>query len=60
VIDLFQSTVDLQISFALHRFIVTGYLVYIRKPNVFEVVASPIVPKYKNAATDGEVVNVAG
>jgi len=46
VIDLFQSTVDLQISFALQRAIVVSYLLYKNNPAIFQLVTGPIAPKY--------------
>jgi hypothetical protein len=44
VVDQFQSTTDLQISLALERLLAFGVLFYRQRPDVFQMVTSPILP----------------
>jgi hypothetical protein len=42
-VDQFQSTTDLQISLALERLLAFGVLFYRQRPDVFQMVTSPIL-----------------
>jgi len=46
VVDTFQSTVDLQLSFALEKLLGVVLFVYRRQPWTFQVVKRPILPKF--------------
>jgi len=42
---------SLQLSFGIHRLSVVAYLMWRNKPNIFQNVGSPVVPRYETSLT---------